>query len=287
MSEARTLLNPGHRHVAGFVLFSLLLHVILFVWYALQGATMFTPQGGALGIGGGEDIIFQLSRGDSGGIDQEIPESELEFQQTLPDQLTEDALDAPLVEDETAVPVAPSETPADAAAKAAAAKAALAASQAAKKQAGGDSGDAEKTRRNRAGTALSGAGMASAFSGRTLHLTAGRLDIPGGNRLMDLKIHLFPDGTTRVNLVYFHYKTFHKEQTSTRALKGDGAWWIEGDSICFRAMVVNYGAADCYEMNQLGGGELQLYFDNCTARSSSLCEPMRLGARGSLSPGID
>ena len=289
MNGARSLLNPGRRHLLAFIVLSAVLHLLWFVWYAPHGEAVFAPpEGGVLGMGGGDDIVFQLSRGNSGGPQAEILGSDLDLQEVLPESLSEDALEAPLIEDEAALPVAPADNSAIAAKQiAAAAKAAQNTGQAGKKQAGGDGGDADRTRRNRAGTGLSGSQMTSAFAGRTLHLTAGRLDIPGGNRLMNVKMHLFPDGTTRVDLVYFHYKTFHKLTTSTRHLKGDGKWWIEADAICFKAMVINYGATDCYEMNQTDNGELQLYFARCTNRSSSLCEPLRLGAHGRIAAGLD
>ncbi len=289
MSATRSILNPGHRHLLGFVFVSLALHLIWFGWYALHGVALFAPAPGVGAGGGGDDIVFQLSRGDSGGPEQELAGSELDFQEALPRTLAEDAIEAPeLEEDEAAVPVAPAEADINQpAAKTTTSGAAGATEQAGKKQAGGDGGDADRTRRSRAGTALTGPQITSAFTGRTLHLTAGRLDIPGGNRLMDVKMHLFPDGTTRVELVYFHYKTFHDLKTSTRRLKGDGTWWIEADTICFRAMIINYGASECYEMNQRPTGDLDLYFTNCTKRSSSHCEPMRLGATGTLKSGID
>lgn len=293
MTGTRTLLNPGHRHLAAFVLVSFLLHLLWFVWYALQGAQMFAPlqDGGILGIGGGEDIIFELSRGDSGGADQELPEVEMDFREAFQDTLNEDTIEAPVIEEEAAVPLAPSpDDGKDAKAKEDADKAkaaAEAAAKASKARAGGDGGDAERTRKNRGGTGLSGAQIGSSVTGRTLNLIAGRLDIPAGNRLMNVKLNLFPDGTMRVDLVYFHYKTFHKLVTSTRRLKGDGTWFIEGNSLCLKAMVIDYGTVNCYEMNQRENGELDFYFTTCSNRSSSTCSSGRLGAQGRIGSGIE
>lgn len=287
MNGARSILNPGHRHLVVFIFVSFLLHLLWFVWYALQGQAMFAPaDGGILGIGGGEDIVFQLSRGDAGGSQADMPEAEMDFQEAQPDVLSEDAVEAPVIEQEDAVPVAPSDDGGKAA-RDAAAKAAADAAKASKQQVGGDGGDADQTRKNRAGTGLSGAQIGSAVTGRTLNLTAGKLDIASGNRLMDVKLHLFPDGTMRVELTYFHYKTFHKLVTSTRHFKGDGTWYIEGNSLCLRSMVIDYGTINCYEMNQRDGGNIDLYFAECSARASAICRPGRLGATGHLSTGIE
>lgn len=287
MSAARSILNPGHRHLAAFILVSVALHIIWFVWYALQGAALFAiTDEGVMGLGGGEDIVFQLSRGDAGGAYQELPQAELDLQEALPDVLSEDTIEAPLVDDEAAVPVAPADN-SEQIAKEAAAKAAQETSKAQQKQSGGDGGDADETRRNRGGKGLSGEQITQAATGRTLNLIAGRLDIPSGNRLMNVKMHLFPDGTSRVQLTYFHYKTFHKLETSTRHFKGDGKWWIENNSLCLRAMVIDYGTTNCYEINQRDNGEIDLYFSDCSRRSSSICARNRLGAKGHFSSGIE
>lgn len=290
MSASRSMLNPGHRHLAAFIFVSFILHVLWFVWFALQGSTMFAaPDGGVLGVGGGEELVFELSRGDSGGPEAEIFGADMDIQEVVPDTLSEDQVVAPLVEEEAAVPVTPAEDIVEKE-KAVAAKAAQAAADAeaaAKKRSGGDGGDAEATRRNRAGSELTGAQISASAAGRTLNLLAGRLDVPGGNRLMNVKLNLFPDGTMRVALTYFHYKTFHKLVTSTRHFKGDGKWWVENNSLCLQAMVIDYGTINCYDMNQKQDGELDLYFAKCTERSSAICRPDRLGAQGHFSSGID
>lgn len=303
MSAGRSLLNPGQQHLALFILISFLLHVLWFVWYGHQGAALFAslaPQdSGVLGVGGGDDIVFQLSRGDDGGPQQELPGAEMDLQETLPETLSEDHVEAPLIEEETAVPVAPAEDTVEKDKIAAAAKAAQAAQAAqtasgaggaggaGKKQSGGDGGDADVTRRNRAGTGLSGPQITSAAAGRQLNLIAGRLDIPSGNRLMNVKLNLFPDGMMRVSLTYFHYKTFHKLVPSTRHFKGDGKWWVENDSLCLQAMVIDYGTINCYDMNQKPDGSLDLYFSQCTAKSSAICRKDRLGGQGHFSSGLE
>lgn len=289
MSASRSMLNPGHRHLAAFIIVSFMLHVLWFVWFALQGSAMFASQdGGVLGLGGGEDLVFELSRGHSGGPEAEVPGADLDLQEALPDTLSEDQVETPLVEEEAAVPVAPADDTIEKEKIATAAKAAQAAAEvASKKRSGGDGGDAEETRRNRAGSALSGPQISTAATGRTLNLLAGRLDIPAGNRLMNVKLNLFPDGTMRVALTYFHYKTFHKLVTSTRHFKGDGKWWVEKDSLCLQAMVIDYGTINCYDLNQKSDGELDLYFSQCTGRSSSICKKDRLGGQGHFSSGIE
>lgn len=288
MSVSGSMLNPGHRHLAVFILVSFALHALWFVWFALQGAAMFAAaDSGALGIGGGEDIVLQLSRGDTGGPEAQPPVADLDLQEALPDTLSEDQVEVPLVEEEVAVPVTPAEDTLAKEKAAAAAKAAQAAADAAKKQTGGDGVDAEETKRNRAGSALTGPQITSSAAGRTLNLLAGRLDIPSGNRLMNVKLNLFPDGTMRVALTYFHYKTFHKLVTSTRHFKGDGKWWVENNSLCLQAMVIDYGTINCYDLNQKPDGNLDLYFSQCTGRSSAICRKDRLGAQGHFSSGIE
>lgn len=287
MNASRSMLYPGRWHLAAFIAVSFLLHVLWFVWFALQGSAMFASQdSGALGLGGGENLVFELSRGDSGGPEAELPGADMDLQEALPDTLSEDQVEAPLIEEEAAVPVAPAEDTVEKE-KAAAAKAAQAAAGASKKQSGGDGGDAEETRRNRAGSALTGPQISSSAAGRTLKLLAGRLDVPGGNRLMNVKLNLFPDGMMRVELTYFHYKTFHKLVTSTRHFKGDGKWWVDKDSLCLQSMVIDYGTINCYEMNQTPDGKLDLYFSECTGKSSTACRKHRLGAQGEFSSGLD
>ncbi len=290
MSARRSILYPGGRHLAAFIFISFILHVLWFVWYALQGAAMFAvEEEGVLGLGGGTELIFEMARGDDGGPQQEIYGEELDYRQDLPETLAEDVVEAPVVEDKMATPTAPAENKEEVSeakpkpdnASGAEAKAGV------KKQAGGEGGSDEESKRNRAGSALTGAQISSAAAGRTLNLLAGRLDIPGGNRLMNVKLDLFPDGMMRVQLTYFHYKTFHKLVPSTRKFKGDGKWWVENNSLCLRAMVIDYGTVNCYEMNQKPDGKLDLYFADCTGKSSSICRKYRLGATGQFSSGIE
>lgn len=296
MNASRTLLNPGFRHLAAFILISIGLHVSWFVWFAAQGAAVFSVQdSGVLGLGGGDDIVFQLSRGNSGGPEAEISGSDLELQDMATENLNAEQVETPLIEEEAAVPVAPAQIDPEKEKKDAAAKAAKTAQVAAvaaaagggKARPGGDGGDADVTRRNRGGAALAGPQITASAAGRTLNLLAGRLDIPAGNRLMNVKMNLFPDGTMRVALTYFHYKTFHKMVTSTRNFKGDGKWWVENDSLCLQAMVIDYGTVNCYEMNQKADGNLDLYFARCTDKSSAICKQARLGAQGKFSSGIE
>lgn len=293
MSARHSILNPGGRHLAAFICLSFILHVLWFVWYGHQGAALFAvlaPQdSGVFGVGGGEDIVFQLSRGNEGGPQQEISGPEMDYRADMPETLAGDVMNAPVVEDEMAVPVAPAEN--GEAVSEVKQKAAVpggdAAKEGVKKQAGGDGGRDEESRRNRAGTALTGAQITSSGAGRTLNLLAGRLDIPGGNRLMNVKLDLFPDGMMRVQLTYFYYKTFHKLIPSTQNFKGDGKWWVENNSLCLRAMVIDYGTVNCYEMNQKPDGKLDLYFAECTGKSSASCRKYRLGATGQFSSGVE
>lgn len=145
----------------------------------------------------------------------------------------------------------------------------------------GAGGDLEETIRNRPGNALSGNQISARMTGRTLHLEMGRLDIQGGNRLTNTIIQLNPDGTSRVELVYYHYKTFHQERSSTRRLRGSGNWWIDGNRWCHRSEIIAYGTTDCYDMN-MEGNVLRLYYAQCDRQSSPHCKSYRVAGEGSI-----
>lgn len=293
MRAGHSMLDPGGRHLAAFICLSFILHILWFVWYAMQGSTMFAAEkGGIIGLGGGNELVFHMSRGNQGGPQQEISGEELDYIPAVPDTLAEDVMNSPVVKDEMAVPMAPAENKEAVPAEAVSGiqqKGTVAEGNAAgnglKKQTGGDGGNDDETRRNREGTALTGAQITSASAGRTLNLLAGRLDIPGGNRLMNVRLDLFPDGMMRVQMTYFYYKTFHKPIPSSQNFKGDGKWWVENNSLCLRAMVIDYGTVNCYEMNQKQDGALDLYFAGCTGKSSAICRKYRLGATGKFSSG--
>jgi ribosomal protein S6E (S10) len=142
-------------------------------------------------------------------------------------------------------------------------------------------GNLEETIRNRPGNALSGNAISARMTGHTLHLEMGRLDIQGGNRLTNTTIRLNADGTSDVELVYYHYKTFHQERSSTRRRSSSGRWWIEGNRFCHQAAVIDYNTKNCYDMN-LDGSVLRLYYSQCLRQSSPHCKSYRLAGEGSI-----
>lgn len=142
-------------------------------------------------------------------------------------------------------------------------------------------GNLEETIRNRPGNSLTGNQISARMSGHTLNLEMGRLDIQGGNRLTNTVIKLNSDGTSEVELIYYHYKTFHQERSSTRRVRGDGRWWIENNRFCHQSSAIAYGTKDCYDMN-LEGSVLRLYFSQCLRQSSPHCKSYRLAGEGSI-----
>ena len=145
----------------------------------------------------------------------------------------------------------------------------------------GGGGNAAETIRNRPGNALTGNQISARLTGRTLHLEMGRLDIQGGNRLTNTVIELHPDGTSDVELIYYHYKTFHQERSSTRTRSGSGRWWIEGNRFCHQADIIAYGTKDCYDMN-MEGSTLRMYFSECKRNSSPHCKSYRVAGEGTI-----
>ena len=145
----------------------------------------------------------------------------------------------------------------------------------------GGGGNLEETIRNRPGNSLTGNAISARLTGQTLHLEMGRLDIQGGNRLTNVEIQLNADGTSRVKLVYYHYKTFHQERSSTDSKRGSGRWWIEGNRWCHQSEIISYGTKDCYDMN-LDGSTLRLYYSECSRSSSPHCKSYRLAGEGAL-----
>ncbi len=145
----------------------------------------------------------------------------------------------------------------------------------------GAGGNLEETIRNRPGNSLTGNQISARLTGHTLHLEMGRLDIQGGNRLTNTTIKLNPDGTSEVSLIYYHYRTFHREGSSTRSKYSDGRWWIEGNRFCHQAQVIDYNTKNCYDMN-LDGAVLNLYYSSCDRFSSPHCKSYRLAAEGSI-----
>lgn len=145
----------------------------------------------------------------------------------------------------------------------------------------GAGGDAPETILNRKGTLLSGGDITARMASRTFHLEMGRLDIQGGNRLINTVIELNPDGTSKVTLTRYFFQTYHKSYSSTRSESGSGRWWIESNRWCHQSDVIAYGTKDCYDMT-LDGSVVRLYYAPCTGESSALCKTGRIAAEGDV-----
>lgn len=145
----------------------------------------------------------------------------------------------------------------------------------------GAGGDAPETILNRKGTLLSGGEITSRMGGRTFHLEMGRIDIQGGNRLINTVIALHPDGTSDVTLTQYFFQTYHSLYSSTRSKTGTGRWWIEGNRWCHQAEIINYGTRDCYNIT-LDGPTVRLYYARCNLESSALCKSGRIAGEGDV-----
>lgn len=145
----------------------------------------------------------------------------------------------------------------------------------------GAGGDAEETILNRKGTLLSGGEIAQRGGGKTFHLEMGRLDIQGGNRLINTVIKLNPDGTSNVTLTHYYFQTYHGQYSSTRSESGSGRWWIDGNKWCHQSDIINYGTKDCYDIT-VDGPTVRLYYSKCGLESSQLCKTGRIAAEGEV-----
>ena len=146
----------------------------------------------------------------------------------------------------------------------------------------GAKGNAPETTGNRKGTPVPGGQIRGMVSGRTFKLEMGRLDIQGSSRLINTTIELRPDGTTRVETTQYLYRTYHSDYSSTRHKSGRGRWWIEGNAWCHAAKIINYGAEDCYIITS-EGPIVRFYYEDCDIRSSSECRTGALAAEGTVS----
>lgn len=145
----------------------------------------------------------------------------------------------------------------------------------------GGGGDAPETIRNKKGTLMLGSQVRSQMAGRTFHLEMGRIDIRGGNRLINTVIKLNPDGTSEVTLTRYFFQTYHSQYSSTRNESGTGHWWIEGNRWCHQSEVINYNTKDCYDLTT-DGPVVRLYYAPCTDASSALCKAGRLAGEGEV-----
>lgn len=145
----------------------------------------------------------------------------------------------------------------------------------------GDGGNAPETILNHKGSLMLGGEMSSRLSGKTFHLEMGRVDIQGGNRLINTVIELHPDGTSTVTLTHYFFQTYHEQYSSTRSESGEGHWWIEGNRWCHQSPIINYNTRDCYDLTT-AGAEVRLYYAPCNVSSSALCKSGRLAGAGEV-----
>ena len=310
---------------AGLVL-SLMFHLAL-LYGAFYWANLQSSGGSSLGMGDGQEILFQLAKGDGENEDAALaesdepaqepetepveeaeeetpiedpqPESTLEELEEDTEELTEEIVEEQpdetaeqaskevpeivesaltvekVVEDEVAEQTLASASAARSESKPTAIGGVTAPSE-------GGGGDAAKSSQNRKGSDMSGQQVGDAFVGRRLHLTMGRIDLDGGNKLNDVTIDIYPDGTSRVRLTYHHEQYFERIRQVDRELKSAGEWWIEGNSFCHRAKAIDYGTTDCFDMTEDEQGDFRMYYRKCTARSSMYCKTGRIAGKGKV-----
>lgn len=145
----------------------------------------------------------------------------------------------------------------------------------------GAGGDALETVPPHKGVALSGTDIRSRMGGRTFHLEMGRIDVQGGNRLINTVIELHADGTSSVTLTHYYFQTYHGQYSSTRSESGEGHWWIDGNKWCHQSDIINYGTKDCYDIT-VDGPTVRLYYSECGLESSQLCKTGRIAAEGEV-----
>jgi hypothetical protein len=145
----------------------------------------------------------------------------------------------------------------------------------------GGGGNAPETILNKKGTSLSGSQIATQMAGRSFHLEMGRIDIRGGNRLINTVIKLNPDGTSEVTLTHYFFQTYHSQYSSTRSESASGRWWIEGNRWCHQSEIISYNTKDCYDLTS-DGPVVRLYYAPCTEESSQLCKSGRLAGEGEV-----
>lgn len=277
-------------NIKRFLIGSALVHVLAFILFMLAGGIF-----GAPGPGGGDKLFFQLAAGPGQDVDAAADidgaQQDPVFADADVDPAPKPAEKPEVVEKPKPKPdviplrktertqTAEKTTPVEGEAKQAVAGRSEGTSG---DDTQGSSGEAQQTILNQKGTKMTGIQIAAQSSGHTFNLEMGRLDIPGGNRLTNTIIKLKPDGTSEVELVYYHYKTFHQQRSSTRSLDGEGRWWIEGDMWCHQSPVISYNTKDCYHMTQDEAGTVRLYYDKCTIDSSPNCKTGRIAAEGRI-----
>ncbi|MGK2739572.1 hypothetical protein ACSHT0_01635 [Tepidicaulis sp. LMO-SS28] len=281
--------SPAPPNLKRFFAGSLVLHVLVFLYFILAGGIFGVP-----GPGGGDALYFQLAAGQA---QMEDAAADLTGPDQAPVFADADVDPAPMPEEKPEVVEKPQPKsdaiPLKKVERTEAAEKTTPVQGQAREAVEGQStgntgnqkgaqGEGQVTILNKKGNSMSGVQIAAQSSGATFNLEMGRIDLPGGNRLTNTVIELHPDGTSDVELVYYHHRTFHGDYSSTRSMSGEGRWWIEGDMWCHQSPVISYNTKDCYHMTMDEGSTVRLYYDKCTIRSSPNCKTGRIAAEGRI-----
>ncbi|MGB5949528.1 MAG: hypothetical protein WBG82_09425 [Parvibaculum sp.] len=263
-----------------FIAVSIAIHLALFLFGLVSGGIFGGP-----GPGGGDAVTFRLAAGS--GHDRFAAPVSGHAKPTPRPKRVEKPKPKPEPKPETVVRKKQGEAPKPLAAEpevqpeTSAEEAGAAGGGLPGGQGQGAGGDAEETILNRKGTLLSGGEITSRMGGRTFHLEMGRIDVEGGNRLINTVIALNPDGTSEVTLTRYFYQTYHSQYSSTRSATGTGRWWIEGNRWCHQSSIINYGTKDCYNIT-VDGPTVRLYYARCDLESSQLCKTGRIAGEGNV-----
>ena len=262
-----------------FIAASIAIHLVLF-WSGLIGGGMF----GAPGPGGGTALTFRLAAGS--GHDKFAAPVSTHAKPVPRPKVAEQPKPEPKPKPEVVVRKKQGAAPKPAAEpvkqeEQAAQEAGGAGNGLPGGKGAGAGGDAPETILNKKGTLLSGGEITSRMGGRSFHLEMGRIDVEGGNRLVNTVIALHPDGTTDVTLTQYFFQTYHGEYSSTRSKSGTGHWWIEGNKWCHQSPIINYNTKDCYNIT-VDGPVVRLYYAQCGIESSALCKSGRIAGDGEV-----
>lgn len=270
-------MEPREFNIRKFMAVSVLLHALLFLSFLLTFGGIF----GGPGPGGGESVTFQLAAGSANDLYAAPPEPVVEPEpqpEPEPVKLPEPKPETVVRKDENPLPP-PEEIPEPV--RETVQPAAPAGGGVQDGRAGGAGGDAAETILNKKGDSLTAGQIRSQMVGKTFHLEMGRLDLQGGNRLINTIIALDPGGSTKVELIQYFFQTYHRANSSTRSRRGSGQWWIEGNRWCHKSQEIQYNTTDCYDMT-LEGNIVRLYYGPCTQQSSTLCKTGRIAAEGEI-----
>lgn len=268
---------PRPSRLSVFIIVSLLVHGLFYFMGLLNIGGIF----GGPGPGGGESVTFQLAAG-SANDRYAAPVAPVEEPKVEPEVVPEPVKppppkpEAPPRKVEAPLPPEEEEPEVVEAVQTSSAGGGVQAGSG-----GGAGGDAAETILNKKGDSLSAGQIRAQMVGKTFHLEMGRIDLEGGNRLINTIIDLSPEGGTKVELIQYFHQTYHRGTSSTRSRSGTGRWWIEGNRWCHSSKEIQYATTDCYDMTK-EGNVVRLYYGPCTRESSMLCKTGRIAAEGEI-----